>query len=67
MSIYFAFHQELFSAYSQGHQGQTQLLVKKKTLWEYLLRESDRKFLKRIKKSTGLQQYTESVKAIFTS
>lgn len=48
-------------------QGETQLLVKMKTLWEYFLPETDRKLLKRIKKSTRLQQYTESVKAIFTS
>lgn len=67
MSIYFAFHEELFSAYSQVLQGETQLLVKMKTLWEYFLPETDRKLLKRIKKSTRLQQYTESVKAIFTS
>ena len=67
MSICVAFHEELFSAYSQVLQGETQLLVKMKTLWEYFLPEIDRKLLKRIKKSTRLQQYTESVKAIFTS
>lgn len=65
MDLYFSFHQELFSAYSEVLQGDIQLLTKMKTLWEYFLSDTDRKLLKRIKKSTRLTQYTEAVKMIF--
>lgn len=65
MSLYFAFHEELFSAYSGVLQGESQILTKMKTLWEYFLPDTDRKLLKRIKKATKLNQYTESTRAIF--
>lgn len=67
MAMYIDFHEALFSAYSEVLQGETQLLMKMKTLWEYFLPATDRKLLKRIKKSTGIQQYVETVKTIFTS
>lgn len=61
----FSFHQTLFDAYSALLQGDAQLLTKMKTLWEYFLPETDRKLLKRIKKSTRLEQYTAVVREIF--
>ena len=60
MAAYFAFHEELFSAYSGALQGEVQLLTKMKTLWEYFLPETDRKVLKRIKKSNKISQYKEA-------
>lgn len=62
MSRCFAFHEALFSAYSGVLQGEIQLLTKMKTLWEYFLPDTDRKILKRIRKSNKLNQYTESVR-----
>lgn len=64
MSLIFAFHEELFSAYSEVLQGENQLLTKMKTLWEYFLPETDRKLLKRVKKASKLNQYTECMREI---
>lgn len=65
MSAYFSFHEALFSAYSGVLQGEIQVLNKMKTLWEYFLPESDRKWLKCIKKAQRLSQYREAVEKIF--
>lgn len=65
MSLLSGFHQTLFSAYSERLQGETQLLTKMKTLWEYFLPETDRKLLKRIKKTNKLAEYTSTVNTIF--
>lgn len=62
-----AFHDELFSAYSDRLQGETQLLAKMKSLWEYFLPDTDRKLLKQIKKSNRLSTYREAVQKIFGS
>ncbi|MDE6451844.1 MAG: tRNA-dihydrouridine synthase family protein, partial [Odoribacter sp.] len=66
MSLYFSFHEALFSAYSERLQGEMQLLTKMKTLWEYFLPEVDRKLLKSVKKAQKLSQYTEAVRKILT-
>lgn len=66
MSLYFSFHETLFSAYSEVLQGETQLLAKMKTLWEYFLPDIDRKLLKSVKKAQKLSQYTEAVRKILT-
>lgn len=66
MPLYSAFHKELFSTYSGLLQGENQILMKMKTLWEYFLPETDRKLLKRIKKANKLSQYTEAVNGILT-
>lgn len=60
-----SFYDELFTAYSDYLQGETQLLVKMKTLWEYFLPESDRKQLKKIKKANRISEYNEAVNSIF--
>lgn len=65
VSLLSGFHQTLFSAYSERLQGETQLLTKMKTLWEYFLPETDRKLLKRIKKTNKLAEYTSTVNTIF--
>lgn len=65
-SLCLDFHKELFETYSKTFQGETQILLKMKTLWEYFLPETDRKLLKRIKKASKLKQYTEAVQEIFT-
>lgn len=62
MSLYSGFHEELFSAYSGILQGESQLLSKMKSLWEYFLPSTDRKVLKKIRKATNLNQYKECVK-----
>ncbi len=65
MSLFSGFHATLFSAYSERLQGENQLLTKMKTLWEYFLPETDRKALKKIKKSNKLSEYTAVVNGIF--
>lgn len=65
MSLFSDFHRTLFSAYSERLQGEKQLLMKMKTLWEYFLPDSDRKLLKRIKKANKLTEYNDAVKSIF--
>lgn len=65
MSLLSSFHQTLFSTYSERLQGENQLLTKMKTLWEYYLPDTDRKLLKKIKKSNKLSDYINAVNAIF--
>lgn len=64
MSLLSGFHKTLFSAYSERLQGENQLLMKMKTLWEYFLPEADRKALKKIKKTHKLSEYTAAVNLI---
>lgn len=59
------FHHELFAAYAAVLQGDTQLLSKMKSFWEYFLPGTDRKLLKMIKKSNRISQYEAAVKLIF--
>lgn len=59
-----AFHSELFKCYQNRLQGNTQLLTKLKTIWEYLLPEADRKLRKKINKSTHIDQYMEAVQTL---
>lgn len=59
-----AFHSELFNLYEARLQGQTQLLTKLKTIWEYLLPDADRKLLKKIDKSSKLEQYSDAVQTL---
>lgn len=66
MELYFAFHETLFEAYCKVLQGESQILMKMKTLWEYFLPHTDRKLLKRIKKATKLEQYSACIKEIFS-
>ena len=61
MSVCFSFHESIFSSYAGVLQGDTQLLLKMKSMWEYFLPGTDRKLLKRIRKATKLSQYTEVV------
>lgn len=65
MSLFFNFHQTLFEDYTEVLQGENQLLMKMKTLWDYFLPETDRKLLKHIKKASKIVQYKECVKQIF--
>lgn len=65
MSLCSAFHNELFYVYSERLQGETQLLMKMKTLWEYFLPATDRKVLKKIKKANKIGQYKEAVSGMF--
>ncbi|WP_251623494.1 tRNA-dihydrouridine synthase family protein [Odoribacter lunatus] len=61
----YAFHEALLNDYKNYLQGENQLLNKMKTLWDYLLPETDRKMVKRIRKSTKLSDYCSAVKQIF--
>ncbi len=60
-----AFHAELLAAYAERLQGDHQLLMKMKTLWEYFMPQTDRKILKKIHKSNKLTQYNEAVVKAF--
>lgn len=59
------FHSELFTLYQARLQGDAQLLGKLKTIWEYLLPDADRKWHKKIKKSSRIDLYTGAVNALF--
>ncbi|MDE5639249.1 MAG: tRNA-dihydrouridine synthase family protein [Odoribacter sp.] len=59
-----AFHGSLLNEYKNYLQGETQLLCKMKTLWDYLLPDSDRKIIKKIRKATRLSDYCQAVKQI---
>lgn len=59
-----AFHESLLNEYKNYLQGETQLLCKMKTLWDYLLPDSDRKIIKKIRKATRLSDYCQAVKQI---
>ncbi len=60
----YAFHDALLNDYKNYLQGENQLLNKMKTLWDYLLPDTDRKMVKRIRKSTKLVDYCSAVKQI---
>ncbi|WP_106827977.1 tRNA dihydrouridine synthase [Parabacteroides pacaensis] len=60
------FHKELFTLYEARLQGETQLLTKLKTIWDYLLPDAERKLRKKISKSSRLEQYTEAVQTLLT-
>ena len=66
MEICRNFHDHLLSNYATTLQGDSHLLMKMKTFWEYFLPETDRKLLKAIKKANKLQQYTDAVRKIWT-
>ena len=65
MALYFSFHEEMFYAYYERLEGDSHLLMKMKTLWDYFLPETDRKCLKKIKKATTVSLYRQIVKEIF--
>ncbi|MCM1030858.1 MAG: tRNA-dihydrouridine synthase family protein [Oscillibacter sp.] len=60
----YTFHDALLNDYKNYLQGENQLLNKMKTLWDYLLPDTDRKMVKRIRKSTKLCDYCSAVKQI---
>lgn len=60
-----AFHETLFEAYAARLQGDHQLLTKMKTLWDYLLPDTDKRILKKIKKSNKVTQYREALRDAF--
>lgn len=60
-----AFHAELLAAYAERLQGDHQLLMKMKTLWEYFMPATNRKILKKIQKSNKLTRYNEAVVKVF--
>lgn len=61
------FHEELFNGYASYLQGENQLLLKMKSLWEYYLPETDRKLLKRLRKASTVNRYREAVGEIWKS
>lgn len=62
---YAAFYRDLAAAYSEYLQGEAQLLMKMKTLWDYFLPDTDHRMLKKIKKANKLSQYNEVVNQIW--
>lgn len=60
-----ALHEGLLSHYQANLQGDTQLLCKMKTFWEYLLPEMDKKIRKHIHKSTKMETYRAAVHEAF--
>lgn len=64
---YKQFHDMLYKEYSKRLTGgDTQILNKMKSLWEYFLPETDHKLIKAIKKSHNLQQYLSATNLIFS-
>lgn len=62
------FHQELLSFYtSRIEGGDSQLLGKMVSFWEYLLAAEDRKKLKKIRKSSNLNTYLRAVDDLIAS
>lgn len=59
------FHDALLAAYSQKLQGDSQIIQKMRTFWEYFMPGTDRKLLKKIKKATKLIAYNEAINLIF--
>lgn len=60
----YTFHETLFNDYENYLQGENQLLTKMKTLWDYLLPDTDRKIIKKIRKAKRLSDYCQVVKQI---
>ncbi len=61
------FHEALLETYSEILQGETQLLNKMKTVWDYLLPDADKKCRKRIGKSTRIRAYKEATRLLFST
>ena len=59
------FHDGLFNEYASRLQGEHQILDKMKSLWDYFLPKTDKKLLKKIKKSTRLNTYMNIMDEIF--
>ena len=59
-------HTNVFNDYGNQLQGgDTQLLSKMKSFWEYLMPNADRKLLKAIHKSGSLNKYQQAISAFF--
>ncbi|MDL2283438.1 tRNA-dihydrouridine synthase family protein [Odoribacter sp. OttesenSCG-928-G04] len=58
---YRLFHDELYTTYAGILQGDHQVLNKMKTLWEYFMPATNKKVLKKIKKSSTLSGYQTAV------
>lgn len=63
-SLFFKLHEKLFHYYSNILQGDSQLLMKMKTIWDYQEGAIGHKALKSIKKSTTIAKYQAAVSAI---
>ncbi len=59
------FHDGLLELYAKQLHGEHQILIKMKSLWDYFLPDTDKKLLKKIKKSTRLDSYIAVTDEIF--
>ncbi|MEF9923151.1 MAG: tRNA-dihydrouridine synthase family protein [Muribaculaceae bacterium] len=57
-------HDELLEHYSTSLQGDTQLLTKMKSYWEYFMPDIDKKLKKGIKKSSNMAKYHAAIQNI---
>ena len=64
LSLFLDLHEKLFHHYSEILQGDAQLLMKMKTVWDYQEMAIGHKALKSIKKSTTIAKYQAAVSAI---
>lgn len=64
LSLFLKLHEKLFHHYSCILQGDAQLLMKMKTVWDYQEGSIGHKALKTIKKSTTIAKYQAAVSAI---
>ncbi len=62
---FFDFHEALFSAYESYFNDERLLLQKMKSVWDYFLPETDRKWLKRIHKAGRRDDYQIVIKELF--
>ncbi len=60
-----AFHEKLFRTYGSHLQGEKQLLTKMQRFWDYFLPETDRRYLKKIRKANKITDYKKVVESIF--
>lgn len=60
-------HAIVYQQYKQQlNGGDTQLVNKMKSFWEYLLPEADKKSLKAIHKSNCIDKYQQAVNSLFS-
>ena len=64
LSLFITLHEKLFNYYKDILQGDAQLLMKMKSMWDYQESIIGHKVLKSIKKSTTIAKYQAAVSAI---
>lgn len=64
-TLFAQFHDALLLAYSKKLEGNSHLLMKMKTVWDYLLPNADKKIKKQIAKAQSIAQYERACVNVF--